>query len=111
MRTSNDKYGNPYTCVDEELRRRLETKRIIAILYQCRATGFRKDQEYSLCSGYRKGKHVCPTPHILHEFVEKIVVHNATDPHSRVNRRQEINIYYKGIGVLEMTNLYATRQK
>jgi len=51
------------------------------------------------------------TPHILHEFVEKIVVHNATDPHSRVNRRQEINIYYKGIGVLEMTKLYATRQK
>lgn len=219
-----------------------------AILYQCRATGFRKDQEYYLCSGYRKGKHVCPTPHsirtvlleellldnlreivsfaskhedrfvqmvmdtdmkqrnrdlakkkklltdaekriveldsiikrlyednitgkrtderfrklsqdyeeeqrslkeqvvlireevetaeskcanvnrflsvvkqyteipeltphILHEFVEKIVVHNATDPHSRVNRRQEINIYYKGIGALEMTKLYATRQK
>ena len=51
------------------------------------------------------------TPHILHEFVEKIVVHNATDPHSRVNRRQEINIYYKGIGALEMTKLYATRQK
>ena len=219
-----------------------------AILYQCRATGFRKDQEYYICSGYRKGKQVCPTPHsirtvlleellldnlreivsfasqhedrfvqmvidtdmkqrnrdiakkkkllidaerriveldniikrlyednitgkltderfrklsqdyeeeqrslkeqvvlireevetaegkcanvnrflsivkqyteipeltphILHEFVEKIVVHNATDPHSRVNRRQEINIYYKGIGALEMTKLYATRQK
>ena len=32
MRTSYDKYGNPYTCVDEELRRRLETKLIIALL-------------------------------------------------------------------------------
>ncbi len=51
------------------------------------------------------------TPHILHQFVERIVVHNATDPHSRVNRRQEINIYYKSIGALEMTKLYATRQK
>ena len=27
-----------------------------SILYQCRATGFRKDQEYYICSGYRKGK-------------------------------------------------------
>lgn len=32
MRTSYDKYGNPYTSVDEELRRRLETKLIITIL-------------------------------------------------------------------------------
>lgn len=32
LRTSYDEYGNPYPCVDEELRRRLETKLIIAIL-------------------------------------------------------------------------------
>lgn len=205
-----------------------------AILYQCRATGFRRDQEYYLCSGYRKGKHVCPTPHsirtvileelvlhnlreivsfarahedrkdlakkkrlladaekriaeldniikrlyedsitgkltderfrilsqgyeeeqrglksqvvlirdeleaaesksadvtkflsivkqyteipeltpfILHEFVEKIVVHNATDPHSKTNRRQEVDIYYKGIGILEMSKVFDDRQK
>ena len=219
-----------------------------AVLYQCRATGFRKDQEYYLCSGYRKGKHVCPTPHsirtvileelvlhnlreivsfarvhedrfvqmvmdtdmkqrnkdlakkkklladaekriveldniikrlyednitgkltderfrklsldyeneqrdlngqavllreeieaaesksadvsrflsivkqyteipeltpfILHEFVEKIVIHNATDPHSRTNRRQEVDIYYKGIGILEMSKVFDDRQK
>ena len=36
------------------------------------------------------------TPHILHEFVEKIVVHAATDPHSKTNRKQEVDIYYKG---------------
>lgn len=219
-----------------------------AVLYQCRATGFRKDQKYYLCSGYRKGKHVCPTPHsirtvileelvlhnlreivsfarvhedrfvqmvmdtdmkqrnkdlakkkklladadkriveldniikrlyednitgkltderfrklsldyeneqrdlngqvvllreeieaaesksadvsrflsivkqyteipeltpfILHEFVEKIVIHNATDPHSKTNRRQEVDIYYKGIGILEMSKVFDDRQK
>ena len=50
------------------------------------------------------------TPQILHEFVEKIVVHAATDPHGK-NRRQEIDIYYKGIGVLEISKVYAIRQK
>ena len=51
------------------------------------------------------------TPHILHEFIEKIVIHAATDPHSKVNRRQEVDIYYKGIGILEMSKVYDTRQK
>ena len=219
-----------------------------SILYQCRATGFRKDQEYYICSGYRKGKQVCGTPHsirtvileelilqnlreivsfarshenrfvqmvmdmdvkernkglakkrkllsegekriteldmifkrlyedsisgkltderfhklstdyeveqaglqaqaailreeieevegksadvdrflsvvrqytdipeltprILHEFVEKIVIHSATDPHSKINRRQEVDIYYKGIGILEMSKVFDSRQK
>ena len=50
------------------------------------------------------------TPHILHEFVEKIVVHAATDPHSKTNRKQEIDIYYKGIGALEMSRVFDTRQ-
>lgn len=219
-----------------------------SILYQCRATGFRKDQEYYICSGYRKGKQVCGIPHsirtvileelilqnlreivpfarshknrfvqmvmdmdvkernkglakkrkllsegekriteldmifkrlyednisgkltderfhklstdyeaeqaglqtqaailreeieevegksanvdrflsvvrqytdipeltsrILHEFVEKIVIHAATDPHSKINRRQEVDIYYKGIGILEMSKVFDSRQK
>ena len=218
------------------------------ILYQCRATGFRKDQEYYICSGYRKGKHICPTPHsirtvileelvlqnlreivsfararedrfvqlvmdmdlkernkglskkrkllcdsekriaeldvifkrlyednisgkltderfhklstdyeaeqaglqvqvetlrveigamegqtanvdrflsivkqytdipeltphILHEFVEKIIIHNAEDPYSRTNRRQEVDIYYKGIGILEMSKVFGFKQE
>lgn len=51
------------------------------------------------------------TPCILHEFVEKIVVHAATDPHSKTKRRQEIDIYYKGIGVLEISKIYASRQE
>ena len=50
------------------------------------------------------------TPHILHEFVDKIVVHSASDPHSRIKRRQEVDIYYKGIGILEMSKVFATRE-
>ena len=34
------------------------------------------------------------TPCILHEFVEKIIVHTASDPKGK-NRTQEIDIYYK----------------
>lgn len=50
------------------------------------------------------------TPHILHEFVEKIVVHAATDPHSKTNRKQEVDIYYNGIGILEMSRVFDIRQ-
>ena len=50
------------------------------------------------------------TPHILHEFVEKIVVHAATDSHSKTNRKQEVDIYYKGIGILEMSKVFDIRQ-
>lgn len=51
------------------------------------------------------------TPRILHEFVEKIVIHAATDPHSKINRRQEVDIYYKGIGILEISKVFDSRQK
>lgn len=50
------------------------------------------------------------TPCILHEFVEKIVVHAASDPKGK-NRTQEIDIYYKGIGVLEISKVTASRQE
>ena len=51
------------------------------------------------------------TPRILHEFVEKIVIHAATDPHSKINRRQEVDIYCKGIGILEMSKVFDSRQE
>lgn len=41
------------------------------------------------------------TPRILHEFVEKIVVHAATDPHSKVKRTQKIYIYTRALELLE----------
>lgn len=50
------------------------------------------------------------TPCILHEFVEKIIVHAASDPKGK-NRMQEIDIYYKGIGVLEMSKVTASMKK
>lgn len=51
------------------------------------------------------------TPHILYEFIEKIVIYAATDPHSKVNRRQQVDIYYKGIGILEISKVFDTRHK
>ena len=51
------------------------------------------------------------TSHILHEFVEKIVIYAATDPHSKVNRRQQVDIYYKGVGILEISKVFDTRHK
>lgn len=51
------------------------------------------------------------TPRILHEFVEKIVIHAATDLHSKINRRQEVDIYYKGIGIWEISKVFDSRQK
>lgn len=50
------------------------------------------------------------TPCILHEFIEKIVVHAASDPKGK-NRTQEIDIYYKGIGALEISKVTASRQE
>ena len=50
------------------------------------------------------------TPRILHEFVEKIIVHAASDPKGK-NRTQEIDIYYKGIGALEMSKVTASMEK
>ena len=50
------------------------------------------------------------TPCILHEFVEKIIVYAASDPKDK-NRTQEIDIYYKGIGALELSKITASRQE
>ena len=50
------------------------------------------------------------TPCILHEFVEKIVVHAASDPKGK-NRTQEVDIYYKGIGALEVSKVTSSRQE
>ena len=50
------------------------------------------------------------TPCVLHEFVEKIIVHAASDPKGK-NRTQEIDIYYKGIGALEMSKVTASMEK
>ena len=46
-------------------------------MYQCRATGFRKDQEYYLCSGYRKNKDYCGTTHSIRTVIlEELLLQN-----------------------------------
>ena len=50
------------------------------------------------------------TTPMINEFVEKIIVHAASDPKGK-NRTQEIDIYYKGIGVLEMSKVTASTEK
>ena len=47
---------------------------------------------------------------ILHEFIEKIVVHAASDPKGK-NRTQEIDIYYKGFGALEISKVTSSKQE
>ena len=73
-----------------------------SVMYQCRATNFRREQEYYLCASYRKSRDFCGqtysirtdipelTPCILHEFVEKIIVHAASDPKGKTGRRSSI---------------------
>ena len=51
------------------------------------------------------------TAELLNTLIEKIVIHAATNPHSKINRRQEVDIYYKGIGILEMSKVFDSRQK
>ncbi len=67
------------------------------------------DRFLSIVDRYTKIQEL--TPHILHEFVERIVIYAATDPHSKVNRRQQVDIYYKGIGILEISKVFDTRHK
>ena len=86
------------------------------------------------CAGYRKSRDFCGQTHSIRtvileelilenlreivsfasrskdEFVEKIIVHAASDPKGK-NWTQEIDIYYKGIGALEMSEVMASMEK
>ena len=51
-----------------------------AIMYQCRATNFRRDQEYYLCSGYRKSRDVCGQTHSIRTVIlEELVLQNLRE--------------------------------
>ena len=50
------------------------------------------------------------TPCILHEFVEKIVVHTVCNPKGK-NRPQEMDIYYKGSRALEVSKVTSSRRE
>lgn len=48
-----------------------------SIMYQCRATGFRREQEYYLCAGYRKSRDICGSTHsILTVILEELILQN-----------------------------------
>ena len=51
-----------------------------SIMYQCRATNFRRDQEYYLCSGYRKSRDVCGQTHSIRTVIlEELVLQNLRE--------------------------------
>ena len=51
-----------------------------SIMYQCRATGFHRDQEYYICSGYRKGKDVCGETHSIRTVIlEELILDNLRE--------------------------------
>ena len=48
--------------------------------------------------------------HILHEFLERIIIHVATNLHSKINRKQEMDIYYKSIKILGILEAFESRK-
>ena len=50
-----------------------------AIMYLCRTTYFRPEQEYYICSGYRKDKESCSTHTIRNVVLEEIVLRNLRE--------------------------------
>ncbi len=51
-----------------------------SIMYQCRATGFRRDQEYDICSGYRTGRDVCGETHSIRTVIlEELILDNLRE--------------------------------
>lgn len=48
-------------------------------MYQCRATNFTEEQEYFICSTYRKGKDLCTTHSIKNVVLHEIVLRNLRE--------------------------------
>lgn len=40
-----------------------------SVMYQCRATNFRREQEYYLCAGYRKSRDFCGQTHSIRTVI------------------------------------------
>ena len=61
-----------------------------SIMYQCRATNFRRDQEYYLCSGYRKSRDVCGQTHSIRTVIlEEVVLQNLREIVSFASQRKD----------------------
>ena len=46
------------------------------------------------------------TPRILHEFIEKIIIHAATDPHSKINRGKRVGVSTTKVSRFENVQKY-----
>lgn len=61
-----------------------------SIMYQCRAINFRRDQEYYLCSGYRKSRDVCGQTHSIRTVIlEELVLQNLREIDSFASQRKD----------------------
>lgn len=61
-----------------------------SIMYQCRATNFRRDQEYYLCSGYRKSRDICGQTHSVRTVIlEELVLQNLREIVSFASQRKD----------------------
>lgn len=60
-----------------------------SIMHKCRATNFRLDQEYYLCSGYRKNRNVCGQTHSIRTVIlEELVLQNLREIVSFASQRK-----------------------
>lgn len=57
-------------------------------MYQCRATHFREDQKYFICSTYRKGKEYCTTHTIRNVVLHEIVLKNLREAIAYVSENE-----------------------
>lgn len=61
-----------------------------SVMYQCRATGFRKAQKYDLCAGYRKSRDMCGSIHSIRTVIlEELFLINIREIVSLASKNKE----------------------
>jgi hypothetical protein len=58
-------------------------------MYLCRTTNFKPEQQYYICSTYRKGRELCTTHTIRNVVLEEIVLQNLREAVSFVSQYEE----------------------
>ena len=61
-----------------------------SVMYQCRATNFRREQEYYLCVGYRKSRDFCGQTHSIRTVIlEELILENLREIVSFASRSKD----------------------
>ena len=61
-----------------------------SVMYQCRATSFRREQEYYLCAGYRKSRDFCGQTHSIRTVIlEELILENLREIVSFASRSKD----------------------